>query len=253
MDRLIHTALSALRGSMARQTATANNLANISTPGFRAEVSSSQPLWVRSAGGGGGGQLNARASASHEIVAADMRAGTVMTTGRDLDFAINGDAMLALQDATGQEAYSRRGDLTVAASGLLTTGDNHPVLGQSGPITIPPSDSLRIDTDGSIWVVPRGGDAATPQLLDRIKLASPAGSDLRKGLDGLFHVTDDGVLPTDPDGRVSTGHLEQSNVDATQALVAMIDASRSFEVQMRLISTAQSLDEAGADLMKLPQ
>ncbi|MEQ1725290.1 MAG: flagellar basal body rod protein FlgF [Sphingopyxis sp.] len=247
MDRLIHTALASLRGAMARQTVTANNLANVATPGFRAEIASAQAMWINGPG------YTSRASASLGVVGADMHAGTINETARDLDIAIVGDALLAVQDAEGGEAYTRRGDLQIAESGLLTTGDGHPVLGEQGPITLPPADRMRIDSDGSIWVVPRGGDPETPQRVDRLKLASAAGSTIRKGVDTLFHVPDDGALPADPDARVSTGHLEQSNVNATQALVAMIEASRSYETQMRLVSTAQTLDQAGADLMRLPE
>lgn len=247
MDRLIHTALSSLRGAMARQSVTANNLANVATPGFRAEVSSAQARWVNGAG------YQARAFAAQGVMGADMSAGAVAQTGRDMDIAIVGDALLGVQDSEGNEAYTRRGDLQIAPSGLLTTGDGHPVLGDQGPITVPPADSMRIDADGSLWVVPRGGDPDTPQRIDRLKLASPGGSQIEKGLDTLFHVPDDGALPADPAARLATGQLEQSNVNPTQALVAMIEAARGYETHMRLISTAQNLDQAGADLMRLPE
>ena len=123
MDRIVHTSLSALRAAMAAQTATAHNLANANTPGFRADMASARALWIRGAG------LEARAPASEEVVAADMNAGEIHSTGRGLDVAMQGDAMLTVQAANGEEAYSRRGDLQLSDSGLLTTGDGHPVLG----------------------------------------------------------------------------------------------------------------------------
>lgn len=246
MDRLIHTSLSGLRGAMQRQAATANNIANANTVGFRAELSSARALWVRGEGFG------ARAPASEEVVAADMRAGSVNQTGRDLDVAMQGDALLAVQAQDGSEAYTRRGDLQVSPTGLLTTGDGRPVLGDGGPITIPPADSIRIADDGAVWIVPAGGDPNVPQQVDRLKIASPAGSRIVKGVDNLFRVQNGGVLPSDPAGRVIPGSLESSNVQISQALIDMIDASRSWDTQLNLITTARDMDTAGADLMRLP-
>ncbi len=246
MDRLVHTSLSALRAAMARQTATANNLANANTVGFRADMSSAQALWIRGPG------LEARAPASEEVVAADMRPGEVTATGRDLDIALRGDAMLAVQANNGDEAYTRRGDLKMSDTGLLTTGDGHPVLGDGGPITIPPADSVRIAEDGTIWIVPRGGDPNTPQQVDRLKLATPAGSQILKGVDNLFRVPNGGALPADPQARLTPNSLEGSNVQSTQALIDMVDASRAWDMQLKLISSAREMDASTADLMRLP-
>jgi len=246
MDRLIHTSLTGLRGAMSRQAATANNLANANTTGFRAEMSSARALWVQGQG------LESRAPSSREVLAADMSGGTVTDTGRDLDIAMQNDALLAVQAADGSEAYTRRGDLQVAASGLLTTGDGRPVLGDGGPITIPAADSLRFADDGTIWIVPAGGDPNVPQQVDRLKLASPAGSRVLKGLDGLFRVENGGILPADPEARLTPRSLEGSNVQVSQALIDMIEASRAWDTQLNLITTARDIDSAGADLMRLP-
>jgi flagellar basal-body rod protein FlgF len=247
MDRLIYTSLTALRGAQARQTATANNLANVSTPGFRAEMAEAQALWLR------GPQLDGRAVTSEEVIGADMRAGTVISTGRELDISIEGDALLGVQAPNGDEAYTRRGDLQLAESGLLTTGDGHPVLGTQGPVIVPPADSLRIDREGRVWIVPQGGDPQLPQEVGKLKLASPVGSTVLKGLDGLFRVPDGGILPEDPEARVKSGALEGSNVNATLALTEMIEASRSWDVQLKMIGDARDLDAATAELMQLPQ
>jgi flagellar basal-body rod protein FlgF len=247
MDRLIYTSLTAMRGAMARQTAIANNLANANTPGFRADLADAQSLWL------GGQKLNTRAFASEEVLAADMASGTVTSTGRDLDIAMTGDSMLAVQAENGEIGYTRRGDLMLSASGLLTTGDGRPVQGSQGPISLPPSDNIKIDDQGRIWIVPQGGDATQPQETDRLQLVSPAGSDVVKGTDGLFRVRGGGVLPDDPDARVTTRSLESSNVSATEALVEMIEASRSWDTQLKLLGDARDLDAATADLMSLPQ
>jgi flagellar basal-body rod protein FlgF len=247
MDRLIYSSLSAMRGAMARQTTTANNLANANTTGFRAEMASTRPLWLRGDG------LDTRAPSSEEVTAADMRAGAVVETGRPLDVALGGDAMLAVQAENGDEAYTRRGDLMIAPTGLLTTGAGSPVLGESGPITVPPADEMKVDEQGTIWYRPAGADPIQPmQQLDRLKLVSPTGSKIAKGLDDLFRVIDGGALPSDPDARLTAGSLEGSNVNTTQALVDMIDASRSWEMQVKLVTTARELDAASADLMRLP-
>jgi flagellar basal-body rod protein FlgF len=247
MDRLIYTSLTAMRGAMARQTAIANNLANASTPGFRADLPEAQSLWLD------GQRLDSRAFASEEVLAADMASGTISSTGRNLDIAISGDAMLSVQAENGEIGYTRRGDLMLSASGLLTTGDGRPVQGSQGPITLPPSDAINIDEQGRIWIVPQGGDASQPQETDRLALVSPAGSDIVKAKDGLFRVRGGGVLPGDPDARVTTRSLESSNVSATEALVEMIEASRSWDTQLKLLGDARDMDASTADLMSLPQ
>jgi flagellar basal-body rod protein FlgF len=246
VDRLLYTALSAMRGSMARQTATANNIANANTPGFRADLAERQSLWMRGPG------MDSRVTSSDEVLAADMRAGGVTATGRPLDIAVGGDALLVVQTASGEEGYTRRGDLQLSESGLLTTGDGHPVIGVGGPVTLPPADRIAIDAEGRISIVPAGGDPNQPQEVARLRLVSPTGSDAVKGLDGLFRVRGGGALPDDPDARVTSGRLEGSNVNATAALVEMIEASRSWDTQLKLISDARDNDSASADLMRMP-
>ena len=246
MDRLVHTSLSALRGAMSRQSAVANNIANANTVGFRAELTAVRPLWVQ------GGGLETRATASEEVLAADMKAGVITETGRDLDIALTGNTLIAVQGSEGDEAYTRRGDLQRTDSGLLTTGDGHPVIGNQGPITLPPADSVRIDSGGRIWIVPAGGDPAQPQEIDRVKIASPVGSRIVKALDGLFRVEGGGALPADPTANVRSRSLEGSNVDATKSLVELIEASRAWDAQLKLISAAREVDTSAADLMRLP-
>lgn len=250
MDRLIYTAYTGMRGTLAAQATIANNLANASTIGFRAERTSFQPQHLT------GPTLDVRAPVSEEVTDADMAAGARIVTNRPLDVALDGDAMLAVQAGDGEEAYTRRGDLSVAASGMLQTDDGHLVLGAAGPISVPPSDRLTIAPDGSVLSVPPGGDADKPVVLDRLKLVSPRGTAIAKGLDGVFHVkqSDDeppGVLPDDPTATLASGALEQSNVNSAAALVAMIENQRAFETRSKLLSAAKEIDEGGASLMRL--
>ncbi|WP_333883452.1 flagellar basal body rod protein FlgF [Sphingobium yanoikuyae] len=245
MDRLVNTALTAMRGAMARQASIANNLANANTVGFRAEIANAETRWIK------GDTFDTRAQASEQVIAADMAQGAITETGNPLDVAMDGDALLAVQAPDGQEAYTRRGDLKVTDSGLLTTGDGLAVLGQGGPITLPQMDSVSIAQDGSIWGVPQGGDPANPQQVDKLKLVNAAGSSIAKGTDGLFREVNGGALPEDPIATVTSGSLEGSNVNATAALVQMIEASRAWETQIKMIDTAKQMDDGGASLMKL--
>jgi flagellar basal-body rod protein FlgF len=247
MDRLIYSSLAALKGAQSRQTATANNLANAATPGFRAELSEAQTLWLK------GATFESRAAVSQEVVSADMHAGVVTSTGRPLDVAIENDALLAVQSPDGEEAYTRRGDLQLSETGLLTTGDGRPVLGLQGPITLPPSDSVSIDGQGRISIIPAGGDPNQPQQVEQLKLVSATGIGVKKGLDALFRAATGDALPTDPDARVRTGQLEASNVSSTQALVDMIEASRAWDVQLKLLGDVKDLDAATSQLMNLNQ
>jgi flagellar basal-body rod protein FlgF len=246
MDRLIYTSLTALRAAQSRQTVTAHNLANLSTPGFRADLAEAQALWLR------GGGAEARAMASEEVLAADLRAGVVTATGRELDISLSADALLGVQAENGEEAYTRRGDLMLSESGLLTTGDGRPVLGNQGPLVIPPADRISIAPDGRVSIVPAGGDPNLPQEIDRLKLVSFDNGNVVKAIDGLFRGKDGAILPDDPDARLTSGHLEASNVSATTTLVEMIEASRSWDMQLKLISNARDMDGATADLMRLP-
>ena len=246
MDKLIYTAASGLKGHMAAQAAIANNMANASTIGFRAEKVNFDSLLLKGPG------FDSRQPASEEVTDFDRSAGAISTTGRNLDIAIPGDQWMAVQSSDGTEAYTRRGDLTIASTGVLETGDGFPVMGSGGPITVPPATSVSIAADGTISIIPVGGDAKNPQVIDRIKFASPKGSQTVKGLDNLVYVKGGGVLPTDEDAKCISGALEQSNVNMTQALVDMIENQRSYEVQANLMKSAKDMDESAASVMRMP-
>lgn len=244
MDRLTNIALGAMRTLNQRQAQIAHNLANSATPGFRGDLMRADARYLTN------GDLSARAMATGGIAATDMGAGAITATGRPLDVAMAGEAVLAVQTADGGEGYTRRGDLVISSTGLLETGDGLLVLGEGGPLSIPPHDAIRISEDGGVHITPPGGGEEI--ALGSLRLASPAGSPLAKGLDGVLRVPNGGALPADPDARLIPGSIEASNVTATEALVEMIAASRSFETQVRLLTTARELDEGGTALMRLP-
>ncbi len=245
MDRMIYTALTAMDTAMDRQRTVANNLANASTPGFRAEEFAATAATLK------GDRLETRAFARGAVHGADMREGRVVPTGQPLDLAVKGDALIALQGLDGGEVYSRRGDLKVGPGGVLENGDGLPVMGEAGPITVPPGRTLSIAGDGAIFAADPAAPNAEPEEIARIKLASPQGSRIAKDLDGFLRVVGGGALPGDPTAQVTSGALEQSNVDSAGTLVAMIEAQRSFEQRAKLMSTAQELDQSGARLMSL--
>jgi len=198
------------------------------------------------------GQPNeARAMQTASVRGANMVAGEIVDTGRNLDIAIETDALMAVQAVDGTEAYTRRGDLSISATGLLVNGEGRPVLGENGPITIPPVGIPGIAPDRTITIADPAAPDQPPAEVGRIKLATWEGSPVSKGLDGLFRVEGGGILPGDEAATVKVGALEQSNVKTTEVLVDMIDAQRLFAMRSKLISTAREIDESGAQLMRL--
>lgn len=247
MDRLIYTAMTAMNAAMDRQRVVANNLANASTPGFRQEIFAVTPATLKD------GSLEARAMARGNVRGADMTTARVVPTGNPLDVALEGKALIAFQSPDRQgEIYSRRGDLRVAASGVLENGEGLAVLGESGaPITVPPGFSISLAPDGTILASDPAAPNAAAEAIDRIRLVNPEGSPLAKGIDSFLKVPGGGVLPPDPTARLTPGALEMSNVETADTLVQMIEAQRAFEQRAKIIATAGTLDEAGSGLMAL--
>lgn len=244
MDRLIYTAMSGMTDSMNQERVIASNMANAQTTGFRAETIYATPVTVKGAG------LEARAMSDAEVSGANMTAGTFNQTGRALDVAVEGSDMIAVQGADGSEAYTRRGDLSVSSTGVLQNGDGRPVLGDGGPITVPLGATITVASDGTVLANQPDQPNLAPQTVDKIKLADPSGSQVEKSLDGLFRVVGGGVLPTDDAAKVTSGTLEQSNVDPSQVLVQMLQAQRLFEIRTKLISTANEVDQSGTTLLR---
>ena len=243
---MIHSSLSAMRGIMARQTVIANNMANSATTGFRAELVNAKARHLD------GPTLASRAINDEQVLSADLSPGAVTRTGRPLDIALQKDAMLTVQDPDGEPAYTRRGDLMLSESGLVTTGAGDPVMGDGGPLILPPAGRVEIARNGTIWIAPEGGGADDRVEAGRLALVSHSGSTIIKGADNLFRARDGGVLPGDPEARLTPGALEGSNVNMTASLIDMIEAGRAWETQVKLLSTAREIDDSGARLMQLP-
>ena len=246
MDRSLYIAMSGAKQTLLAQTANANNLANTQTTGFKSDLAQfrSQPVF--------GAGYPTRVYAMTERPGTDLSHGAMQTTGRDLDVAINGEGFIAVQGADGKEAYTRAGDLRVTPEGLLQTGAGLQVLGQGGPIAIPPSEKLTIGADGTISIIPMGtGNATTLVEVDRIKLVNPALANLEKLNDGLLHTKDGQPLAADADVKLAAGVLEGSNVNAINAMVDMIELARNFELQTRVMKNVDENAGASAKLMQM--
>ncbi|WP_454765877.1 flagellar basal-body rod protein FlgF [Cupriavidus campinensis] len=244
MDRMIYTALSGAKQILDQQAAVSNNLANASTPAFRAQINLYRAVPVV------GPEAQTRAFTLASTPGADMKAGPLTYTGRDLDVALQGNGWLAVQMPDGSEAYTRAGALQVSADGQLQTSAGRPVLGDGGPIAVPPGATVSIGSDGS--VVARGlGDAANGLAqVGKLRVVSAPPEGLARGDDGYFRLRPGvGPLQQDATVRVVAGALEGSNVNPVEAMVDMIANARRFEMQMKMITGADSNDQRANALL----
>ena len=239
MDRLIYLAMSGAKATLQRQATLANNLANASTTGFRAEMQAFRAVPIRGDG------ASTRAFALESTIGHDPSPGPVMSTGRALDVAVSGNSWLAVQSLDGTEAYTRAGSLQVNAEGQLVTLAGLPVVGDGGPINLPANASIEVGTDGSLTSTVPG---QRPAQAGRLKLVTPEAPMLR-GTDGLFRAADGADLPNDATARVMSGSLEGSNVSPVQTMVAMIAAARQFEQQMKALKGAEEREQGAAKLL----
>jgi len=233
MDRLIYTAMTGAKHILAQQATVSQNLANISTNGFRAKVDAFRAVPVIGAG------LPTRAFVMGTTVAADFTPGVIQTTGRDLDVAINGKGWIAVQGPDGKEAYTRNGSLAVNSNGVLQTRTGQNVLSDGGAISVPPDTQLTIGKDGTLSTVPTSGEKTQISEVARIKIVNPPEEKMVRGEDGLFHLKDGGTADVDESVVLHSGALESSNVNAAEALVNMITLSRHFDLQMKLLQNAE--------------
>ena len=245
MDKVVYTAMSGAKQTLLAQTANNNNLANISTPGFRADYAQFRSVPVYGPG------LPTRVFAMVERAGTDLSVGSVNATGNSLDIAINGDGRIAVQAPDGSEAYTRAGNMQITTEGLLLTGGGHPVLGDGGPITLPPVNRIEIGEDGTVSVLPLGEEANEFNIVDRIKLVNPNKAALQKGEDGLMHAKGDAEIDFDANVKVVSGMLESSNVNIATALVNMIDLSRQFETQVKVMREAEQNADAARELLRI--
>ncbi len=244
MDKLLYVAMSGAKETLRAQAANNHNLANASTTGFKADLSAFQSRAITGPG------YASRVYATDQTVGWDNSVGSIQQTGNPLDLAIQGQGFFAVQDASGTEAYTRAGDLHVDPTGQLLTATGLQVLGDNGPISVPPSTSITVGQDGTISIVPLGAPAQTSANVARIKLVNPPAAAIQRSPDGLFRTRDGTPAVADAAITVASGSLESSNVDLASCMVNMIELARRFDLQVKALHTAE---EDGAASSKLLQ
>jgi flagellar basal-body rod protein FlgF len=234
MDRLVYTAMTGARHVMEQQATVSNNLANATTTGFRAQIDSFRAVPVVSEG------LPTRAFVVDSTVGSDFTSGPIETTGRALDIAVRDQGFFAVQSADGSEAYTRNGSLKISENGILQTSSGQPLIGDGGPIAVPPDTQIHIGSDGTVSVVDDRYAPGPSNTLGRIKLVNPDVKVLLRGDDGLFRQADGTPAQNDATVRVVDGALEGSNVNPVDSMVNMISLARQFEMQMSLMKNAEN-------------
>ncbi|WP_250658523.1 flagellar basal-body rod protein FlgF [Alkalimarinus coralli] len=246
MDKALYISMSGAKQSMLAQRAHSNNLANVNTTGFKNDFAQARSMPVY------GEHHPTRAYAMTERPGTNFQQGPLNETGRELDVAIKGEGWIAVQAPDGSEAYTRAGDLQTDSNGILRTGSGLPVLGNGGPVAIPPSAKMEIGADGTISVIPLGQPADALAEIDRIKLVNPPNDQIEKGADGLIRVKE-GNPPAVIDGnvRLEPGFLEESNVNAVESLTEILSLARQYELHVKVMSTADQNSEAAARLLQI--
>jgi len=243
MDRLIYTAMTGAKWTLERQASVAQNLANASSTGYRAEEHRLRAVPM---------QTEAFASRVFVVDASvknDFTPGPLQQTGRTFDVAIKGSGWLALAMPDGTEAYTRNGHLQISPTGVLQNHNGVPVQGETGPITVPPDTEVTFGADGTLSAVQRTGGVNQVNQIGRLKLVDPPENTIMRGDDGLFRDTAPGPVPLAQNVRIAGGFLEGSNVNVVDQVVAMISLSRQFEMQTRMLTTAERDDQAATQLL----
>lgn len=244
MDRYLYVAMTGAAHNNRAQALHANNLANVNTTGFRADLAQARSVQVFGPG------HPSRVYALTENPGTSLAPGVLDQTGRALDVAVDGDGLIAVQGPDGNEAFTRAGNLRTDEFGILRNGSGHPVLGEGGPIAVPQYEAITIGDDGSISVQPVGQGPEALVLVDRIKLVRPDPEGLDKGEDGLLRRRDGQGEPLDPTVRLSPGFLERSNVNGVEEMIDVLALARQFEVQVRMMQTADENAQSATGLLR---
>lgn len=245
MDRLIYTAMTGAKHILDQQATNSHNLANATSTGFRAQVDSFRAVPVISEG------LPTRTFVIDSTVGSDFRAGPIETTGRELDVAVQGEGWLTVQREDGSEGFTRNGSLKINENGILQSANGFNVMGDGGPISIPPDTSITIAKDGTISTVEKNTLPGPSNIVGRLKLVNPDAANLERKADGLFGTKDNRIVEADANVTIASGALEGSNVNVVDAMVTMISLARQFETQMKLIQTAENNATKASQLFNL--
>ncbi len=244
MDRVIYTAMTGAQHILDQQATNSHNLANAASTGFRAQMDSFMAVPVN------GGAVNTRSFVVNATSGTDFTPGAIEQTGRSLDVAVQGKGWFSVQRADGSEGYTRNGSFKVSENGVLQTASGQTVLGEGGPVTMPPNSIISIAGDGTISTVNDAQNPGPSTPLDRLKLTNPEEKTLIRGTDGLFEVPS-GKAPADPNVKVVNGALESSNVNLVGSMVNMISLARQFDLQMTILKNAETGDSKASQIMQL--
>lgn len=245
MDKMLYVAMSGAKQNMQALSINANNLANAQTTGFKADLANARSMQAFGEG------LPTRVFAMTERASQNFDSGSQITTDRALDVSIQGNGWFAVQSADGTEAYTRNGQFSLSREGALQTSKGDLVIGENGPIFVPlPVSNIEIARDGSIVIQPEGAPATIQEEVARLKLVRPNTQDLEKGSDGLFRLVSGNNAQADETVSVQSGTLEGSNVNSISQMTSMISLQRQFEMQLKLMSTAEEIDESSASLLR---
>jgi len=245
MDKLIYTAMSGSKYVLDQQATNSHNLANASTTGFKAQIDSFRAVPVVGEG------LSTRSYAVNTTSGTDFTPGAIQHTGRSLDVAVEGKGWLAVQTSSGAEAYTRNGSFKINENGVLQTATGLNVMGDGGPISIPPNVSISIAADGTISSVNDGQVPGPTNMIGRLKLTNPDERGMIRTEEGLFTNKDGRPAAADSNVRVVNGALESSNVNVVESMVNMISLARQFDVQMKLLQNATENDTKAAQLFNI--
>ena len=245
MDKSLYLAMSGAKQTMLAQSVHANNLANATTTGFKSDLAQARAMPVF------GDHHPSRVYALTENPATQFMPGSMQNTGRSLDIAVKGEGWIAVQKKDGSEGYSRDGALSITPSGALVNGAGIPVLGNGGPINIPPAEKVEIGIDGTISIIGLGEGPNTIAEVDRIKLVNPDENNLEKGPDGLMRTRDNSDPSPDAAVRIEPGFLEGSNVNAVESMTEILSLARKFEIQLKVMQAAESADRSSAQLLRI--
>ena len=245
MDKLIYVAMSGASENAVAQKAHANNLANVSTNGFMRDLEQARSMPVF-------GEVNpSRAYAMSERPGTDFSGGAMVQTGRELDVAVKGDGWIAVQTPDGKEAYTRSAGMNIDGLGVLRAGNGLPVLGNGGPIAVPPEQKIEVGEDGTISIRSMGEGPRVMAEIDRIKLVNPDLKNMTKGLDGSIHTKDGQPAQADAGVKLVSGFLESSNVNAVEEMTSVLALSKQFELHIKMMNTAKEDDQAMARVLQI--
>lgn len=245
MDRLIYTAMSGAKHAFLQQAGVAQNLANASTTGYRAMEHKFRAVQVQGEG------LPTRAFVVDASVANVFDQGPLMATGRPLDVAVQGAGWIAVETPDGGEAYTRAGNLQTNANGQLQTASGLNVLGDGGPISVPPDNRIAIAPDGTVSGIPLFGVPNNVAVAGRIKLVNPPENELVRGGDGLFRTRAGTPAEIDPNVKLAPASLEGSNVNPVDSMVSMISLARQFEMQIKMLQTADANARQASQILSM--